>query len=121
MSGQASIRVLAIVRAKPGSEDVVREALVANAAASLGEPGCVSYAVHHSVTDPEVFVLLEEYTSPSAFAAHGQTAHIARLRVQLADIVASPSVIHVLGGPQLLGTAPREGGAHMDAVRNPEL
>jgi len=67
-----------------------RAATVANATASLAEPGVVRFDVIADLTDPSHVVLVEVYRNPAAAAAHRQTEHYATWRDTVADMMARP-------------------------------
>jgi quinol monooxygenase YgiN len=74
-------------------DDVVEafiEAVRANAAASLGEPGVARFDVVQALDDPSRFVLVEAYRSEEAAAAHKETAHYATWRDTVAAMMAEP-------------------------------
>jgi autoinducer 2-degrading protein len=78
------------VRVKPGAVSEFIEATLDNARASLQEPGIARFDVVQHSEDPTRFVLVEAYRSPEAPAAHKQTAHYARWRERVEDMMAEP-------------------------------
>lgn len=70
------LRVVATIPAKPGSEDAVRGALVALAAASRDEDGCVSYELFESGSAPGTFVTVEVWSGQEALDAHMTSRHV---------------------------------------------
>lgn len=78
------------VRVKPEVVDAFVEATLENARASLEEAGVARFDVVQQVEDPTCFVLVEVYKSDEAPAAHKQTAHYARWRERVADMMAEP-------------------------------
>ena len=66
------------------------EAVRANDAASLGEPGVARFDVVQALDDPTRFVLVEAYRSEEAAAAHKETAHYATWRDTVAAMMAEP-------------------------------
>ncbi|HEY0715735.1 MAG TPA: antibiotic biosynthesis monooxygenase [Polyangia bacterium] len=70
--------------------DAFREASVANARASVQEPGVARFDVIADREDPCHFVLLEVYRSPEAPAAHKETAHYQTWRDTVAPMMAEP-------------------------------
>lgn len=78
------------VSVKPESVEAFREATLANASASLGEPGVARFDVIQQQDDPSKFVLVEVYRSPEAAAAHKETAHYAKWRDTVAPMMAQP-------------------------------
>jgi autoinducer 2-degrading protein len=78
------------IRVKPGCEAAFTEATLANARASLGEPGVARFDVVRQQDDPTRFVLVEAYKTPEAAVAHKQTAHYATWRDTVAEMMAEP-------------------------------
>jgi (4S)-4-hydroxy-5-phosphonooxypentane-2,3-dione isomerase len=77
-------------RVKPGAEEAFRVASLSNAEASRGEPGVVRFDLIADREDPTRFVLVEVYRDDAAAAAHKGTAHYARWRDTVADLMAEP-------------------------------
>jgi len=67
-----------------------REATLANARASVLEPGVARFDVIRREDDPARFVLVEIYRDAAAVAAHKETAHYATWRDQVAPMMAAP-------------------------------
>ncbi len=65
-------------------------ATVANATASVREPGVVRFDVVTDRSDPTHVVLVEVYRDASAPAAHKQTAHYGIWRDTVAEMMARP-------------------------------
>jgi quinol monooxygenase YgiN len=78
------------VHVKPGCEAAFEEATLANARASLTEPGVARFDVVRQQDDPTRFVLVEAYRSPDAALAHKETAHYATWRDTVAELMAEP-------------------------------
>jgi autoinducer 2-degrading protein len=71
-----------------GREDEFREASLANARASLAEPGILRFDVLQDRADPAHFTLMEVYRDDDAPAAHKETKHYAVWRDTVADMMA---------------------------------
>jgi quinol monooxygenase YgiN len=84
------LAVLIYVHVLPEAIDAFRTASLANAAASLREPGCVRFDVAQEAADPTRFVLIEVYRGPEGAAAHKQTAHYLAWRDTVAPMMAEP-------------------------------
>jgi autoinducer 2-degrading protein len=82
--------VIVHVQVKPDAVAAFRAATLENARHSVKEPGVARFDVVQSVEDPTRFVLLEVYRSPDAPTAHKATAHYARWRDGVADLMAAP-------------------------------
>jgi autoinducer 2-degrading protein len=72
------------------SVDAFRAASLANAAASVHEPGCVRFDVVQEAADATRFVLIEVYRGQEGAAAHKQTAHYQAWRDTVAPMMAEP-------------------------------
>lgn len=70
--------------------DAFRLATLANAQASVREPGIARFDVVQQADDPTRFVLVEVYRTTDASAAHKATAHYAKWRDVVAPMMASP-------------------------------
>lgn len=75
---------------KPEAIDAFKAATVANASASVREPGIARFDVVQQADDPSRFVLVEVYRSADAPAAHKETAHYAAWRDAVAPMMAVP-------------------------------
>jgi quinol monooxygenase YgiN len=76
--------VSAVWTAKPGKEDVVRDAIRQLVPLSRAEPGCRFYMPHFDAEEPGVFRLFEVYDDEDAYRAHGESEHFQRLGFGLA-------------------------------------
>lgn len=90
------LQVVAIITAKAGSEDIVRNALTDLVEPTRGEDGCVSYELSQSVVDPTVFVTVESWASQADLDAHMQTPHIEAAFAAAGDHMAGAPAIHPL-------------------------
>ena len=72
------LTVIASMRAKPGKEQALREALEALIAPTAQEDGYVNYDLHQGVEDPAVFFFYENWTSAEALDAHLAAPHLER-------------------------------------------
>jgi autoinducer 2-degrading protein len=78
------------VQVKPDCVDAFKAATLANARASVREPGIARFDVVQQADDPTRFVLVEAYRTASAPAAHKATAHYATWRDTVASMMAEP-------------------------------
>lgn len=92
----SDLDVVALITAKPGSEQIVRDALTSLVAPTQAEEGCIAYALHVSNADPAVFVTVERWRSQDDLDAHMQTAHIAEVFKVAGDHLAAAPAIHPL-------------------------
>ena len=78
------------VQVKPEQIEAFKAATLANARASVREPGIARFDVVRQNDDPTRFVLVEAYRTASAPAAHKETAHYAAWRDAVAPMMAAP-------------------------------
>jgi autoinducer 2-degrading protein len=76
------------VHVKPECVDAFKAATLANARASVQEPGVARFDVVQQADDPTRFVLVEAYRTPEAPARHKETAHYAAWRDAVAPLMA---------------------------------
>ena len=78
------------VHVKPDCVEAFKTATLANARASVREPGIAAFDVVQQADDATRFVLVEAYRTPAAPAAHKETAHYAAWRDAVAPMMAEP-------------------------------
>jgi autoinducer 2-degrading protein len=93
------------VHVKAGAVDAFRAATLANARASVEEPGMVRFDVYQDREDETRFVLVEVYRSADAHAAHRATAHYQAWRTAVDDLMAEPRTAR-----KLVNTFPADDG-----------
>ena len=88
--------VVAVLTAKPGSEDIVRDALTELVEPTRAESGCISYDLFASNVDSTVFITVEKWTSQTDLDAHLTTPHVAKALGTAGEHLAVPPAIHPL-------------------------
>ena len=78
------------VRVKAECVEAFREATIANARASVREPGIARFDVVQQLDDPTRFVLVEVYRDDQAPTRHKETAHYAAWRDAVAPMMVEP-------------------------------
>lgn len=78
------------VHIKPEHLEQFKALTLDNASNSVQEPGVARFDVVQNIEDPTRFVLIEAYRTPDAPAKHKETAHYARWRDGVADMLAEP-------------------------------
>lgn len=76
------------VHVKPEYVEEFRKATVENARSSVQEPGIARFDVVQQLDDSTRFVLIEVYRTAEAPAAHKETAHYAKWRDAVAQMMA---------------------------------
>lgn len=95
------------VRVKPGDVEAFKAATIANATASLAEPGVARFDVVQELGNATRFVLVEIYYDEGGAAAHKETTHYATWRDTVAPMMAEPrsSVKYAAVHPERAGWA----------------
>lgn len=78
------------IHVKPECIAAFREATMANARASLAEPGIARFDLAQRSDDPTRFVLVEVYRDDQAPLRHKETDHYAAWRDTVAPMMAEP-------------------------------
>jgi len=78
------------VSVKPEYIEAFKQATLANACASVHEPGIARFDVLQQHDQPSYFVLVEVYRTPGDALAHKQTPHYTAWRDTVADMMAAP-------------------------------
>lgn len=78
------------VHVKPDCVEAFKQAATDNARCSLQEEGIARFDCYQQRDDPTRFVLVEAYRDEAATARHKETAHYARWRDTVADMMAEP-------------------------------
>ena len=78
------------VHVKPECVAAFEAASLENARNSILEPGITRFDVIQQADDPTRFVLVEVYRTVEATAQHKETAHYARWRDAVAEMMAEP-------------------------------
>ncbi len=78
------------VHVKAEQVEAFRLATIENARNSVQEAGIARFDVVQQADDPTRFTLVEAYRTEAAVAAHKATAHYARWRDTVADMMAEP-------------------------------
>ena len=78
------------VHVKPECVDSFRQASLENAKQSVREPGIARFDVIQQHDDPTRFVLVEVYRTADDPARHKETAHYAKWRDTVAEMMAEP-------------------------------
>ena len=84
------LTIQVVIRVKPDDVDAFISETIANASASLLEPGVLRFDFMRRDDDPTEFLLVEMYRTADDVAHHKTTAHYARWRDAVADMMAEP-------------------------------
>jgi autoinducer 2-degrading protein len=78
------------VHVKPEFVEAFKQATIENASNSVKELGIARFDVIQQTEDPTRFILVEVYKTADAPAAHKETAHYAKWRDTVVDMMVEP-------------------------------
>ncbi len=81
------LTVIAHVRAKPGKQQELRDALIALVEPTRAEQGFVNYDLHQGTEDPDLFYLYENWDSAELLDAHLAAPHLVEFAGRVDDLV----------------------------------
>jgi quinol monooxygenase YgiN len=90
------ITITAILRARPGTEATMEQALLdvaANVAAN--EPGTLGFFISRKRDDPAVFTTYERFTDQAAMDAHNNSSAVARCFEVMRPILAADVMLEI--------------------------
>ncbi|MDP5240552.1 putative quinol monooxygenase [Uliginosibacterium sp. 31-16] len=70
------VNLLVLIEVQPGKRDIQIEAFEKLRPLVLAEPGCIQYELFSDAEDENKFILVEQWASEEALAAHGKTEHM---------------------------------------------
>ncbi len=82
------LRVVAIMQAKPGKENDLRELLLSLIEPTQKEPGYIRYELHSNNDNPAEFVFIEEWENDAALNAHLQSPHLQNAIQRIPELLA---------------------------------
>ena len=87
------VTVFALLEAKPGMEETVKQELLALVGPTRTEEGCNNYDLHQSVDHKEQFRFYENWTSKEHLERHLQSAHVRRFIAKADQLLSEPPEI----------------------------
>jgi quinol monooxygenase YgiN len=88
----SEVIVVATFTPRPGRGDHVAAGLQAAVAPTHNEDGCLLYALHRGIDDPETLVFVERWASTEALGAHAAQPWVLGLSALAGDLVGPPRV-----------------------------
>jgi len=79
--------VIAQLRARPGQETALRDALIELVPPTLRAPGCLTYDLHSAVEDQGSFHLYEVWRTAEEHAANLQAPHLRAFLARSGDLL----------------------------------
>lgn len=91
-----TVTVVALIRARPGSQQQVKDSLLGLVPPTLKEQGCINYDAHQDLADPCLFVFHENWASEEDLDRHLASDHLTQWFNHAQPLLAQPVVIHRL-------------------------
>lgn len=76
---------------RPDARDAAAAAATEMRDATIAEAGCLGYRFGFAIDDPDVVLVMEQWESEDALAAHMASPHMARFGEAIAGIVSGPT------------------------------
>ncbi|WP_408893837.1 putative quinol monooxygenase [Paenibacillus taichungensis] len=89
------ITICAILKAKPGQEEQLRDELIKLIEPSRAEKGCIQYKLHKSHEKEDTYVFYESWADENAIIAHVNTEHYQAYQKNIETIIDSMDVYHL--------------------------
>lgn len=86
----AAIFNLAILEAKVGQQEQLRDALSALVAPTRQEPGCLDYTLFERADAPGTFYMRESFQGQESLEAHFRTPHFKAFQERFDELLARP-------------------------------
>ncbi|MGW4245479.1 putative quinol monooxygenase [Nocardia sp. NPDC004722] len=87
------VRLIIMITTQPGQGHQQAEAFNRLAPLVRAEPGCLQYDLHQVTGDPDRFVLLEEWASREALAAHDDAPHMIEAGIANKEFRSGPAQV----------------------------
>ncbi|MBM7650190.1 quinol monooxygenase YgiN [Bacillus ectoiniformans] len=87
-----AITITAILKAKTGKEELLREQLIKVISPSRQEAGCIEYILHASIENKNEFVFYETWQDEESLLKHIESKHYQAYRQGTEDLIESRNV-----------------------------
>ena len=87
---QATVTVIARIKAKPDKIARVKEELAKLLAPTRAEDGCINFDMHQANSDAALFLFHETWTSEASLKRHFETPHIKHWLTLTDELLAEP-------------------------------
>jgi len=81
-----TLTVIAILKAQPGKEAIVKQELLALISPTRKESGCISYDLHQDEENPARFIFHENWASKAHLDAHLARPHLQALMAKAGEL-----------------------------------
>ncbi|MFZ0930933.1 MAG: putative quinol monooxygenase [Syntrophobacteraceae bacterium] len=85
--------VLALVKAKEGMEETVRQELLSLVSPTRSEPGCINYDLHQATGENSQFMFFENWKSMEDLEKHRGMPHMKAFGQKVRSLLAKPTEV----------------------------
>jgi quinol monooxygenase YgiN len=82
--------IIARFHARPGSEEIVKAALLEGLIPTRAEPGCLGSHVYRSIRDPLLFFIHSRWKDEAVFEIHAELPHTVKLIEVVTPLIDHP-------------------------------
>jgi len=102
---QETVSVVAKFYVRPTKHEAFLKAAQPMIDGTRKESGCIFYNLHQDIENPNIYFMLEEWTSLDKLKAHGESAHVLKNRATAKeqDLIEKPTEVYKLH--QVKGTS----------------
>jgi quinol monooxygenase YgiN len=90
------LTVIAVLKAKAGKEEALKEAITGCIAPTRAEEGCINYDLHQSLDNKGTFTLYENWRSKQDLDAHLQMPYLQALLGRAEELFSEPPDIQLM-------------------------
>lgn len=87
---------IAVLKARPGHREQLRQSLLALIEPTRAEPGCLDYVLFELQDEPGTFYMREAFTNPAALDIHKATPHFRAFAARAGELLAEPLRLIIL-------------------------
>lgn len=87
---------IAVLKARAGQREQLRQSLLALIEPTRAEPGCLDYVLFELQDEPGTFYMREAFTSAAALDIHKATPHFLAFAARAGELLAEPLRLIIL-------------------------
>ena len=90
------ITLIALVKAKEGMEETVKQELLSLVKPTRSEPGCIGYDLHQATEDKSLFLFYENWRTMDDLEKHREMPHLKAFKQKGDSLLANPIEVTLL-------------------------
>jgi len=89
------VTVTAVIKAKEGKEDIVKQELMSLVGSTQKEAGCINYDLHQAADNQRVFLFYENWKSREDLDKHLEMPYLKAWREKAKDLLVEPPEVTI--------------------------